>query len=50
MDAKLKEYGLTGVENIFDEWNYVTPNLERRFLDMKDNEGASFVGAAFCRM
>lgn len=50
VDAKLKEYGLSKVENIFDEWNYVTPNLERRFLDMKDNEGASFVGAAFCRM
>ena len=48
--SKLDEYGLTETENIFDEWNYITPNQERRFLDMKDNEGASFVGASFCRM
>ena len=50
VQGKLREYGLTEAENIFDEWNYLTPNLKRRYLDMKDNEGASFVGAAFCRM
>ena len=49
-DSKLKEYGLTKVESIFDEWNYVSKNPKRRFLEMKDNEGASFVGAAFCLM
>ena len=48
--GKLAQYGLTGVENIFDEWNYITPNSARRYLDMRDNEGASFVGASFCRM
>ena len=50
VDSKLKEYGLTKVENIFNEWNYVTKNPARRFLEMKDNEGASFVGTAFCLM
>ena len=50
VDSKLKEYGLTKVENIFNEWNYLTKNPERRFLEMKDNEGASFVSAAFCLM
>ena len=50
VQGKLREYGLTETENIFDEWNYITPDLKRRYLDMKDNEGASFVGAAFCRM
>ena len=48
VDSKLKEYGLTKVENIFNEWNYLTKNPARRFLEMKDNEGASFVGTAFC--
>ena len=49
-DSKLKEYGLSGVENIFNEWNYLTKNPKRRYLEMKDNEGASFVGSAFCLM
>ena len=50
VDKKLKEYGLDKVENIFNEWNYMTRNMERRFLEMQDNEGASFVSAAFCLM
>ena len=49
-DSKLKEYGLSKVESIFDEWNYISKKPGRRFLEMKDNEGASFVGAAFCLM
>ena len=50
VDSKLKEFGLTEVENIFNEWNYISGNPKRIFLEMKDNEGASFVGAAFCLM
>ena len=50
VDAKLKAAGLDEVENIFNEWNYMTKNLERRFLEMQDNEGASFVSSAFCLM
>lgn len=53
-ESKLKEYGLDKTENIFNEWNYFSKNLakkpERRFLEMKDNEGAAFVSAAFCLM
>ena len=49
VDSKLKEYGLTKVESIFDEWNYASkPKFS--WQKMKDNEGASFVGAAFCLM
>ena len=50
VDSKLKEYGLSEVENIFNEWNYITKKPNRRFLEMKDNEGASFVSAGFCLM
>ena len=50
VDAKLKEFGLDKTENIFNEWNYTSKNPQRRFLEMKDNEGASFVSAAFCLM
>lgn len=50
VDAKLKQFGLNEVENIFDEWNYYLTEDEDRFLKMKENEGASFVGAAFCLM
>jgi len=41
---KLKEYGLTETENIFDEWNYVG----RGYGTMKKAEGACFTAAAFC--
>lgn len=50
VDRKLKEYGLRKVENIFDEWNYASGNPNRRFIKMRDHEGASFVTSAFCRM
>ena len=48
ISKKLKEYGLKKVESIFDERNYISKKPGHRFLEMKDNEGASFVGAAFC--
>ena len=48
--SKLDEYGLNHVENIFNEWNYLTDDLKRRYWEMKDNEGASFVAASFCLM
>ena len=50
VDRKLKEYGLNKVENIFDEWNYISEKPGRLFFEMRDHEGASFVASAFCRM
>ncbi len=50
MSAKLKEYGLDGVENIFNEWNYIDPKAKCYFDTMKEMPGASFVAGAFCRM
>ncbi|MBO7146127.1 MAG: hypothetical protein J6W81_00070 [Lentisphaeria bacterium] len=50
VQTKLEEYGLPDVEKIFNEWNYISDDPKRRYLEMKDNEGASFVSAAFCRM
>ncbi|MBQ9336429.1 MAG: hypothetical protein IJS14_03910 [Lentisphaeria bacterium] len=49
-DRKLKEYGLDKLENIIDEWNYVSGKPGRLFFEMRDHEGASFVTSAFCRM
>ena len=38
------------MENIFDEWNYISEKPGRLFFEMRDHEGASFVASAFCRM
>jgi len=48
-DAKLKEYGFTHTESIFDEWNRCNgaPDL---FDEMKTMLGASFVASALCKM
>ena len=50
VQSKLAEYKLKECENIFNEWNYLSPDRENRWQLMKENEGASFVSAAFCLM
>lgn len=50
VDARLKEYGFTGVENIFNEWNCMNSSHGNAFVTMKGPVGASFVAAAFCLM
>ncbi len=45
--AKLRQYHLDKTENIFNEWNYMSDDIKRRFDLMKGPEGASFVAAAF---
>ncbi len=50
VDAKLKAAGLSQVENIFNEWNYVNRNAKSPFDDMKGMLGACFTASAFCLM
>lgn len=50
VDAKLKAAGLSQVENIFNEWNYVNWNAKSPFDDMKGMLGACFTASAFCLM
>ena len=50
VQSKLAEYKLKECENIFNEWNYLSKDRENRWQLMKENEGASFVAAAFCLM
>jgi len=47
---KLTEYGLTGTENIFNEWNYIDGTNPDRWDALKEMPGAVFVAAAFCLM
>ncbi len=48
--AKLREYGLDHVENIFNEWNYINHKEKYVFDALKEIPGAVFVAGAFCRM
>lgn len=50
VQSKLHEYGFKYTENIFNEWNYISPNPETRFDDMKEAPGASYVASAFALM
>lgn len=47
---KLDKYGMKDTENIFDEWNYISPNSLTRFDDMKEAIGAAYVASAFALM
>lgn len=50
VDRKLHEYGLTNVENIFDEWNFIDNSDPQPFVKLKEAPGAAFTAAAFCLM
>jgi len=50
VDEKLKESGLDGVENIFNEWNFIDRYDPDRWDSMKEMPGATFVASAFCLM
>ena len=50
VQKKLDKYGMKNTENIFDEWNYMSPNSETRFDDMKEAPGAAYVASAFSLM
>ena len=49
VDEKLKAHGMENVENIFNEWKYITGRPDQ-FDEMKEAPGAAFVAAAFCLM
>ena len=49
VDEKLKAHGMENVENIFNEWNYITGRPDQ-FDEMKEAPGAAFVASAFCLM
>ncbi|MFA6816121.1 MAG: hypothetical protein WCS73_07500 [Lentisphaeria bacterium] len=50
VQEKLEAYGMQNTENIFDEWNYMSPHIDTRWDDMKEAPGAAFVAAAFTLM
>ena len=50
VDKKLRDYGLTRTENIFNEWNYVDGADPDCWDSMKEMPGATFTAAAFCLM
>lgn len=50
VDKKLKEYGMSHTESIFDEWNYVDCADLDCWESMKEMPGAAFTAAAFCLM
>ena len=50
VDETLRKHGLSHVENIFNEWNYMDWSDPGIYDDMKEMPGATFVAAAFCLM